>query len=95
MIIAYTKNDSLKDIRNKVAISELEGKAVNMGSIFDNIADRAAAKAVISAANSFYRSGGTPDSVIKGIADGLKKSPEEAEEIFKNEILMAEATDLA
>lgn len=46
MIVAFTNNDKLKDIRNKVAISELEGKVINMGTIFDNIA----AKEVIESA---------------------------------------------
>lgn len=30
-----------KDIKNKVAISELEGKVLNMGNIFDSIAAKA------------------------------------------------------
>lgn len=37
MIIAFTNNHRLKEFRNEVAISELEGKTMNMGIIFDNI----------------------------------------------------------
>lgn len=86
MIIAFTNNDNIKDIRNKVAINELEGKAMDMGSIFDNIA----AKEAIDSAK-FYHSEGVSDSIIiKGISERLGISLNEAKETFEREVLMLE-----
>lgn len=95
MIIAYTKNDSLKDIRNKVAISELEGKAINMGNIFDSIANKASVEMAINNA-IFYHKNGSPDElVISGIAESLGKSSEEAKDIFEKEVLMTKPLETA
>ena len=86
MIVAFTNNDKLKDIRNKVAISELEGKVINMGNIFDNIA----AKAIIENARYYYKKGNSQDVVIEGISEGLGITLVEAKEIFEKEVLMLE-----
>ena len=86
MIVAFTNNDKLKDIRNKVAISELEGKVINMGNIFDNIA----AKEAIESARYYYKKGNSQDVVIEGISERLGITLAEAKEIFEKEILMLE-----
>ena len=86
MIVAFTNNDKLKDIRNKVAISELEGKVISMGNIFDNIA----AKETIENARYYYKKGISQDVVIEGISERLGITLAEAKEIFEKEVLMLE-----
>jgi len=86
MIIAFTNNNKLKGIRNKVAISELEGKVINMGSIFDNVA----AKEAIDSAKFYYSEGVSDSIIIKGISKRLGITLADAKEIFKKEVLMLE-----
>ena len=86
MIVAFTNNDRLKDIRNKVAISELEGKVISMGNIFDNIA----VKKEIDSAKFYHSEGVSDDIVIRGISTGLNIPLAEAKEIFEREVLMLE-----
>lgn len=86
MIVAFTNNDKLKDIRNKVAISELEGKVINMGNIFDNIA----AKEVIESAKYLVGKMTSNDVVVDYISSRLGISLDEAKEIFEKEVLMLE-----
>lgn len=85
MIVAFTNNDKLKDIRNQVAISELEGKVINMGNIFDNIA----AKEVIESAKYLVEKM-TSSEVVAYISSRLGISLDEAKEIYEKEVLMLE-----
>ena len=85
MIVAFTNNDKLKDIRNQVAISELEGKVINMGNIFDNIA----AKEVIESAKYLVEKM-TSTEVVAYISSRLGITLAEAKEIFEKEVLMLE-----
>lgn len=86
MVIAFTNNDKLKGIRNKVAVDELEGKMTNMGDIFDNVA----AKEAVDSARFYYKKGISQDVVIEGISERLGITLDEAKDIFEKEVLMLE-----
>ena len=72
MIIAFTGNHELRSIRNKIAIDELRGTDMDMGNIFEKIADDERYKTTIEMAKRNYRRGKySNDEIVLDIAEVL------------------------
>ncbi|MCQ2536517.1 MAG: hypothetical protein MJ110_06070 [Lachnospiraceae bacterium] len=84
MVVAFTKNKKLEDIRNRIAVDELEGKTMSMGTIFDNVAY----KEVIAAAITNKTLGMDDQKIIQFLMIRLETTWEKATEIFEKEVLI-------
>ena len=85
MVVAFTKNKKLEDIRNRIAVDELEGKTMSMGTIFDNVAY----KEVIAAAITNKTLGMDDQKIIQFLMIRLETTWEKATEIFEKEVLIS------
>lgn len=88
MVIAFTGNKKLENIRNEVAIAELEGKVMDMGDIFDKIAnDERYVVTIKNAKRNFELKRCDVDEIVIDISDDLGIDLAEAKEIFAKEVL--------
>ena len=88
MIVAFTGNRELRNIRNKIAIDELRGVDMDMGNIFEKIADDERYKNTIEIAKRDYKRGKySTDEIISDISDMLCIDYSKAKEIFEKEVL--------